>query len=104
MRLVQHIGTQATFSGEATPLPGCPDIVVSHGVYSHYGKGTGVGRVANLLRTRQLRDLGYSAVICTVNAGNSAQLKILRDTGWHETSAFRNRRTGSDIITFMYTL
>lgn len=90
----------AKYTGEVTPMPGCPDLAVSHAVY-HMEGNSGFGKRANRQRCLQLARLGYSAVICTVEAGNGKQLTILREEGWHESPPFRNRRTGHDVIVFM---
>lgn len=108
MRLVQQIKRwrepSVSFSGEASPLPGTPDVVVSHGVYSHNGIGTGAGRRANRMRLRQLYDLGYSAVMCTVDASNAQQINILRKEGWIESAAFISRRTQHGVVVFFRVL
>ena len=94
-----------TFSGEVTPLPGCPDIAVSHAVYCHSGAGSGGGKQANRLRCEQIKALGYSAVMCTVVSTNEAQLRILRDLGWQEVAIpVSNKRTGSSILVFIKQL
>jgi hypothetical protein len=91
VRLVQTVtkddGTVVTFSGEVTPLPGNADIAVSHGVYGHSGSRSGVGKLAMLQRLKQIRDLGYSGVMCTVNDDNEAQYKLLTGAGWINITA-----------------
>lgn len=103
MRLTQNAG-DAVFSGEATPLPGNPDIVVSHGVYSHKGTRTGAGKLANDLRTAQLEALGYSAAICTVSSTNVAQIKILTACGWRCAATLVSKRTCNTIHLFVKDL
>jgi L-amino acid N-acyltransferase YncA len=103
MRLTQTIAGH-TFSGEVTPLPGCPDVAVSHAVYSHSGKGTGQAKVANALRNAQVWGLGYSCLLCTVDEENVAQIKVLTSNLWRECGRFNNRRTGHTVVIFMKEL
>lgn len=85
------------YSGEVTPLPGCADIAVSHAVYCHNGSGGGGGREAMQQRLLQLKELGYSAVMCTVNAENARQLHILEKEGWTIGLDIHNKRTKNRI-------
>lgn len=84
------------FTGHITPLAGCPDVAISHNVWTET-PGSGCGAEANLVRCRQLKETGYSAVICTVNVDNQAQKKILLKTGWSFGLSFHSRRTGHKV-------
>lgn len=93
----------AVFSGCVTPLPGCPDVAVSHAVYRHENSEDGYGRRANAMRLRQLKELGYSVVICTVDRANKRQIAILRGEGWQCVQSFHNKRTNNVVdIWFKY--
>lgn len=98
MRLTQntHMGK---FSGEATPLPGNPDFVVSHGVFRMDGQG-GSGKFACQLREQQLRELGYSVVMATVDSKNAKQINILQSRGWQQVGPFKSRRSGNSLFIF----
>ena len=110
MRLIQTVQVPAksaeeyVFSGEATPFPGTPDLVVSHGVYSHSGPGTGAGALANDVRLDQLEDLGYSAVMATVDEANVRQIAILDKQGWKHVGQFHSRRTSHNVLIYMKDL
>lgn len=102
MRLTQRIVKDdfvaVYYSGEVTPLPGCPDIAVSHGLYCHNGPGSGAGHKAAQERMLQIKELGYSAVLCTVVVDNHAQIKILTKAGYHIGKSVYNRRTKNHIV------
>lgn len=83
----------ATFTSLVTPLPGCNDIAVSHGLY-RTNQVQGRGKANNLQRCEELAELGYSAVLCTVDAENDKQRSILEDTGWIRGGSVRNKKTG----------
>lgn len=104
-KLVKRKGcAAATYSGELTPMPGCPDIAISHAVYCHQGKGGGYGKLANIERMRQARELGYSGMICTVEVGNERQHAILIASGWVKGGEVLNRRTGHYLVTYSVSL
>ena len=84
------------FTGHITPLAGCPDVAISHNVWTET-PGSGCGASASLSRCNQLRNDGYSAVICTVNADNQVQKKILLKNGWSFGLSFRSRRNGHKV-------
>lgn len=108
MRLVQEFGEgyspRGKYSGEVTPLPGCPDVAVSHAVYSHTGPGGGRGKLANAMRSHQIYDLGYSAIVCTAEATNLAQLAILEAEKWQRVARFKSRRTGHALYLYIKEL
>lgn len=99
MRLVQEI-EGVIYCGEVSSLPGCPDIAVSHAVYCINGRGSGKGTKANLMRLSQLKELGYSAVLCTVCIDNTAQRIILQNAKWTESLPLTNNRTGHTLIVY----
>lgn len=74
---------------ELTPLPGCPNVAVSHGViiYEEF-RGQGRGRIQHEGRLSQARSLGYSYIICTVRSNNHQELKILEKQGWKKLDWF----------------
>lgn len=85
--------------GELTTLPGCSQVVVSHGVYvPKEERGKGVGTNANIERQKlALEELGYDMMLCTVRAHNIAEKKILIKTGWSFLTRFLSRNTGVEI-------
>lgn len=91
------------YSGLITPLPGCPDIAVSHAVYLSKGIG-GAGKRANKERLLALKKLGFSAVICTVDSINIKQREIMKANNWLEISDIHNRRTKHTISLFIKRL
>lgn len=104
-RLVQVVPTPegkigARFTGLVTPMPGCPDLAVSHAVYRMEGD-LGYGKKANLFRQDTLKVMGYSGMICTVDNLNYKQINILSETGWKEGPKFFNPRTGNLVSIWM---
>ena len=104
MRLTQVFSDdqESVYSGEVTPLPGCPDVAVSHALFVD-GPG-GYGKKANKERCEQLTRLGYSAVVCTVCSSNEPQLVILESEGWTKVGHFNNRRTRNTLYFFIKQL
>lgn len=88
------------YSGLITPLPGCPDIAVSHALYLSNGPG-GKGKEANKKRLKQLKKLGFSAVLCTVDNNNAKQKEILKTNNWIEIPNIYNRRTKHTISLYI---
>lgn len=81
--------------GELTSLPGCSQIVVSHGVFvARNERRKGLGTTAGLARRKLIAELGYDLMLCTVDASNSAQLAVLGKTGWHQLTSFISSKTG----------
>lgn len=91
MRLFQKF-KNAVFYGEVSTLPGCAGVAVSHSLFREGSSGFGVQ--ANRLRLSQIKGLGYSCVICTVDECNDKQRAILTKTGWKNLKSFRNKATG----------
>jgi hypothetical protein len=92
-KLIQEVGDNV-YVGFVSPLPGASDIAVSHGVFRHKGVG-GHGKTANRVRVRQIADMGYSVVMCTVNLDNRRQITILESEGWTLQYTYYNQRTTS---------
>jgi hypothetical protein len=103
VRLTQEPLGGSKYTGEVTPLPGCPDMAVSHAVYRMTGTGM-FGKAANLERLQQLRDLGYSAVMCTVENNNVRQMSIMLGCGWQACGVFLNKRTQHHVALFFHEL
>lgn len=101
MRLTQRVVNKdfvgLYYSGEISPMPGCPDIAISHAVYCHNGSGGGGGRKAMQQRLLQIKELGYSAVMCTVADTNSIQIAILEKEGWTIGPRILNKRTHNHV-------
>ena len=90
------------YVGSVTDLPGCPDIAVSHAVYKLLGN-TPAGEDANRIRLKQLQELGYSGVLCTVNDSNRRQIEILESNGWTKCDSFLNMRTDHTVSIYFYS-
>jgi hypothetical protein len=89
--------------GELTTLPGCSQIAVSHSVFLPPDKrGQGLGKTANKARKELAFDeLGYDVMMCTVNASNIAQTKILLDNGWYCVDSFLSSKTSHVVQIWM---
>lgn len=81
--------------GEIDSLPGCTQVAVSHAVYVPLGqRGQGKATVANEARLKKLKDeLGYDYVLCTVNAANEWERKVLMKNNWKCLSSFKSSKT-----------
>ena len=92
-RLTQELSSgKDIYTGLVTPMPGSPDVAVSHAVFRLEGDG-GAGKLANLIRIGQIKKMGYSAVICIVDLDNTRQREILKANNWLEGPQFLSRRT-----------
>lgn len=82
--------------GELSTLPGCSQVVVSHGVFlPEAAREKGLGKLANRERKTMVFDeLGYDCMICTVDATNTRQIAVLSDCGWNVLFEFRSSKTG----------
>lgn len=85
--------------GEFDSLPGCTQIAVTHSVYvPPKDRGKGLGTKANAFRKAELFDCyGYDMVICTVDAANVTQRRILIKNGWTCLTSFKSRKTGHKV-------
>jgi hypothetical protein len=78
-------------------------MAVSHAVYRMEGTGS-FGRAACNERMQQLRDLGYSAVMCTVDTSNVKQMSVMLGCGWSNCGVFLNKRTQHHVALFFREL
>lgn len=92
--------------GEIDSLPGCSQVGVSHAVYVPESlRGAGLGKKANIQRLRYMgSSLGYDYALCTVDAANIAQIKILQDNEWEKLSWFTSSKTGHRVEIWGYKL
>lgn len=100
------MGQGYTFgSYEFTTLPGCSQVVVSHGVfiYEEY-RGKGMSKGAAIERIHAAEEHGYDAMVCTVDMSNEPQLKTLTKTGWEKACEFKSRKTGHRVGIFTRVL
>lgn len=85
--------------GEIDSLPGCSQIAVSHSVYLDIeARGQGFGSQANSKRCElAFGELGYDMMLCTVDAANVRQKKILIKNGWECLTLFISRKTNHTV-------
>jgi hypothetical protein len=81
--------------GELTSLPGCSQVVVSHAVFiPKEARGRRNAVPSNWERQRLcFEELGYDLMICTVDAANEAQLRVLAKSGWQKMTSFVSTKT-----------
>ena len=78
-----------------TPLPGCQQVVISHGVFTEVSqRNKGYGKKDHASRLGTMRALMYDCAICTVDETNAAEIHILVSNGWHKVHTFTSRATG----------
>lgn len=102
-----HTQELVTGAGRAlvTDMPGCPQVQIIHGsTVPVTERGKGVGSIAHTARLKFLKKQGNNYVLCTVEAGNEPQLRIIRKNGWKELDRFHNKCTSHEIIIFGKTL
>lgn len=90
---------------ELTPLPGCSQVVVSHGAFmlqEHRNKGYATSE--HLIAMRQMRILNYDYALCTVREDNSPQHKILDKAGWRLFDRFTSQYSGGLVRIYGRTL
>lgn len=88
--------TFGSIHGEITTMAGCTQIAISHGVFSRqYGSGQAVE--ANQKRCEIMHGMGYDYALCTVDAANVKQTRILEKNGWKYLSAFKSTKTGHTV-------
>ncbi len=90
------MGQGYTFGAyEFTTLPGCSQVVVSHGVFIYEEcRGKGLSVYGAKERIHSAQEHGYDAMVCTVDMTNEPQLKTLAKTGWIKACEFKSRKTG----------
>jgi len=91
-------------SSEIDTLPGNTQICVFHAVTNFGKRGNGNGKAAHHKRLWEAKRLGYQMALCTTDAANVAQLKILTLYGWTEISRFTSKRTGNIVIMWQKVL
>lgn len=73
---------------------GNPQVGISHGMYVYpWDRGKGYGTGEHQDRLQQFRNLGYDYVLCTVNAANLPQIKILEKHGWKHLDEYPSTKT-----------
>lgn len=83
-------------TGNLTPLPGCPAIVVSHDVFvPEHMRHNGVGTQACRARIEQCNFLGWDVIMCTAREDNSAEIAILKKNDWKKVHSFKSSRNGA---------
>lgn len=88
-------------ASEIDSLPGCSQIAVFHSTFippEHRGKG--IGTLAHKLRLEMANTLMYDYTMCTVNAQNIHQIKILENFGWKQLDGFQSRKTGNKVLIY----
>lgn len=88
--------------GELTTLPGCSQVVVSHGVYTpkyRRGKGFGTAALAERIEYASL-ELGYDYMLCTVREDNISEQRVLGSKGFIRLDKFLSSNTGHMILLF----
>ena len=83
---------------ELNNFPGCNQLVVSNHafIYPEF-RGKGLGDKEHKKQLKRAKKLGYNYIVCTVCAGNKAQIKILEKNNWNLLDSFFNTETGRDI-------
>lgn len=99
---IQHYGSKYKSDiGEyaLTGMPGCPwTVCISHDAFvPEELRGQGFGQLLHKQRLNKMRDMGYSFAICTVNADNEAQKKILNKNGWYHLWTFQEHCEGHNV-------
>lgn len=89
-------------SGKVTHLPGNGQVGISHDVFViHDHKNKGYGSLFQTLRLNHMKkNLGFDYVICTVNADNIAQNKIMKNNGWHVIDRFNDLSLGHLVLVY----
>jgi hypothetical protein len=75
-----------------TELPGCCGVVVSHNAMSIQRK-EGWGKAIMPFKEELAKRLGYTVLLCTDIANNTAENKILDKSGFSNLFSFKNKRT-----------
>lgn len=89
---------------ELNPFPGCKWLAVSNYAYVYPGlRGQGHGAENHRLRLKRAKELGYNALICTVNSANAAEIHILSAEGWSNIGSFETHDK-TTILIFLKTL
>ena len=90
-------------SWQLVQLPGCCGIVVStDATIQPDFRRKGWGYIFNQVRQEQAKLMGYGQLLCTVQATNEAEIKILKKNNWHEISGIVNPKTNNKILTYVW--
>jgi RimJ/RimL family protein N-acetyltransferase len=90
---------------EINSIPGCTQLAIFNHAFiykEHRGKGHGLDN--HKLRLKRAKQMGYDCAMCTVRAGNEAQIAILRSNGWTRVFEFHNIETEHDVQVWMRKL
>lgn len=102
MRRLCRVGN-SVYSYILSEMPGNPDIAVLHGLYLCEGQGgentKGLGKRLDILK-----DLGYSAVMVTVDKTNEKEKHSLRGNNVSYVNTFKSRRTGHEVTVYFKDL
>lgn len=60
-------------------------------------RGCGNGYKLKLAQNKMLSDLGFTHAMCSVKESNTAQLKVLANARWFQTTSFKDVRTSERI-------
>jgi hypothetical protein len=85
-------------SSEIDTVPGNTQMCIFHAVTNFGERRKGLGKLAHYDRLREAKRLGYQVALCTTDAANAAQLKILGHFEWTEVTRFTSKRTGNEVI------
>lgn len=78
---------------ELASIPGMPGVAVSSNFYiTESERGKGLGTLLNGLKLELAREMGYHALIATVNNQNVAEKRLLATNDWTPVFLFRNER------------
>lgn len=87
--------------GEIDNLPGSSQVAVFHSAFIRPDfRKTGHGFHAHNERLTTAISMAYDYAICTVDALNEAQIKILEDSGWKRLDGFNSQKTGHTVVVF----
>jgi hypothetical protein len=50
------------------------------------------------------KELGFTAMICTVTDDNAVQKHLLEKYGWEKKGTILNKRTGNVVLNYQYNL
>lgn len=88
-------------SYELHSMPGCPQVCISCRAFIYKERREcGLGTDANTNRLQQMADLGYDYALATVDATNTAQIRIMEHNGWTNLASFDSSSTGHPIILY----
>lgn len=87
-----------------TQMPACPGVVISHELFVEQPyRGTGISADMQGLRQHVALELGFSAMLATVQTSNFPEVISSAKAGWKLGPVFRNKRSKHD-ITFQIKL